>query len=147
MIVELVAKAIFFARAGVQAKVVPGFHSGAEMVTSVIGHPIDFGFVNLNEAMLLYEGKRLRILAVSSPARSPSLPDIPTFRDLGYDVAIGVWRTLAAPKATPQPTLDKLSTALKQALDARPEACPRQVGAVGRLPRSASDAAIGDDGV
>ncbi|MEO9191307.1 MAG: tripartite tricarboxylate transporter substrate binding protein [Acetobacteraceae bacterium] len=112
-----VAQAIFFARAGVTAKIVPGFHGGAEMVTSVIGHHIDFGFVNLNEAMPLYEGKRLRILAVSSPGRSPSLPDVPTFRDLGYDVAIGVWRTLAAPKATPQPILDKLSTALKQALD------------------------------
>lgn len=111
-----VAQAIFFARAGVKAKVVPGFHGGAEMVTSVMGHHIDFGFANLNEVMPLYEAKRLRILALSSPKRSPALPDIPTFRDLGYDVAIGVWRTLAAPKATPQPILDTLSHALQQAL-------------------------------
>jgi tripartite-type tricarboxylate transporter receptor subunit TctC len=53
---------------------------------------------------------------MSAPERSSFFPEVPTFRELGYDVAIGVWRTLAAPKTTPQPILDKLTGALHAAM-------------------------------
>ncbi|MBV9785875.1 MAG: tripartite tricarboxylate transporter substrate binding protein [Acidisphaera sp.] len=111
-----VAQALFLKAADVTAKVVPGFKGGADMISAVLGKHIDFGFVNLNEAMPLYEAHRIRILAVSAPARAAALPDVPTFREQGIDVTTGVWRSLAAPKGTPQPIIDRLSAALKAAL-------------------------------
>jgi tripartite-type tricarboxylate transporter receptor subunit TctC len=44
------------------------------------------------------------------------MPEVPTFRELGYDVAIGVWRTLAGPKGLPEPIVQTVSEALKTAL-------------------------------
>jgi putative tricarboxylic transport membrane protein len=41
---------------------------------------------------------------------------VPTFRELGCDVAIGAWRTVAVPKAAPRPIRDRLNTVLRQRL-------------------------------
>ena len=111
-----VADLVFLSKAGVKAKVVPGFKGGAEKIAAVLGGHLDFSVNNTQEVMPLYEAKRIRILAMVAPDRSPLFPDVPTFRELGYDVTTGVWRTLAAPKDTPQPVLDKLAAALKAAL-------------------------------
>lgn len=111
-----VAAAVLLAKADAKAKVVPGFKGGAEKIAAVLGGHLDFSVNNTQEVMPLFEAKRIRILAMAAPERSPLFPDVPTFRELGYDVAMGVWRTLAAPKATPQPVLDKLTQALRAAL-------------------------------
>jgi tripartite-type tricarboxylate transporter receptor subunit TctC len=111
-----VADAVFLAKADVKAKVVPGFKGGAEKIAAVLGGHLDFSVNNTQEVMPLYEAKRIRVLAMVAPERSPLFPDVPTFRELGYDVTMGVWRTIAAPKDTPQPVLDKLAAALRAAL-------------------------------
>ena len=56
------------------------------------------------------------MLAIAAPRASPLLPDVPTFRELGFDVAIGVWRTLAGPKGLPEPVVQTVTGALKTAL-------------------------------
>jgi len=56
---------------------------------------------------------RVRIVAVSSPERWPSLPDVPTFRELGYDsMAFHGWFGMVAPAATPAPIVQRLSQAI-----------------------------------
>ena len=112
-----VCAALFFNAAGVKAKVVPGFKGGAEKIASVLGGHLDFAINNTQEVMPLYQGKRIRVLAMAAPQRSSFFPEVPTFRELGYNVTTGVWRTMAAPKGTPQPILDKLASSMKQALD------------------------------
>ncbi len=111
-----VCEVLFLEKAGCKAKAVPGFKGGAEKIAAVLGHHLDFSVNNTQEVMPLYEAKKVRILAMAAPERSPLFPDVPTFRELGYDVAVGVWRTIAVPKDTPQPIRDKLSSALQQAL-------------------------------
>lgn len=111
-----VCEALFLEKAGVKAKQVPGFKGGAEKIAAVLGNHLDFSVNNTQEVMPLYEAKKVRILAIAAPTRSSLFPDVPTFRELGYDVAVGVWRTIAVPKDTPQPVRDKLSSALQQAL-------------------------------
>jgi tripartite-type tricarboxylate transporter receptor subunit TctC len=111
-----VCEALFLERAGCKAKLVPGFKGGAEKIASVLGHHLDFSVNNTQEVMPLLEAKKVRVLAMAAPKRSSLFPEVPTFRELGYDVAVGVWRTIAVPKATPQPIRDKLSSALQQAL-------------------------------
>jgi len=111
-----ICEAVFLARSGCKARLVPGFKGGAEKIAALLGHHLDFSVNNTQEVMPLYEAKKVRILAMAAPARSPLFPDVPTFRELGYDVDVGVWRTIAVPKDTPQPIQDKLSSALHQAL-------------------------------
>ena len=60
------------------------------------------------------EGK-IRILAVSGEARSPSFPDVPTFKEQGIPMAMDIWRGLAAPKGTPQARIAKLEAAFERA--------------------------------
>lgn len=115
-----VAQAVFLARADVDAKMVPGYGGGADKMTGILGNHIDFAFVNVNEALPQAEAGKIRVLAAAADERSPYFPDVPTFNELGHDVSVGVWRTLAAPAGTPQEILDKLNAALQEAL-ASPE--------------------------
>ena len=111
-----VCGALFLAQSGCKAKVVPGFKGGADKIAAVLGGHLDFAVNNTQEVMPLYQAKRIRVLAMAAPQRSAFFPEVPTFREQGYDVAIGVWRSIAVPKATPQPIQDKLAASLKQAL-------------------------------
>lgn len=65
-----------------------------------------------------HQGRTAVALAVTSKARLPQIPDVPTFTEAGlpsFDMV--VWNAIVAPKGTPQPVLDKLVTALAAALD------------------------------
>jgi tripartite-type tricarboxylate transporter receptor subunit TctC len=53
------------------------------------------------------EGK-VRALAVTSPSRSPDLPDVPTLKELGIDMTVTNWNGFFVPAGTPQPIYDKL---------------------------------------
>lgn len=64
-----------------------------------------------------YPGGELRPLAVSSAERLGSLPDVPTLQESGVDVVSSGWLGLLAPKGTPEPVIQKLSDALKFALE------------------------------
>jgi len=111
-----VCGALFLARSGCKAKVVPGFKGGAEKIAAVLGGHLDFSVNNTQEVMPLYQAKRIRVLAMAAPERSSFFPEVATFRELGLDITTGVWRSIAVPKATPQPIQDKLAATLKQAM-------------------------------
>jgi tripartite-type tricarboxylate transporter receptor subunit TctC len=64
------------------------------------------GIVNL-----VKEGK-LRALAVTTSARSPDLPDVPTMKELGIDIEITNWNGFFVPAGTPKPIADKLAAEL-----------------------------------
>lgn len=51
----------------------------------------------------------VRVLAVAAEERVPSLPDAPTFRELGYDIVGGAYRGVAAPIGTPEEIVEKLA--------------------------------------
>jgi len=113
-----IAQVMFLDQAGVEAKVVPGFKGGASKMAALLGHHISFSFNNVNEVLpQVGEGGKIRVLAACALERSPFLPDVPTFKELGMNVTLGVWRTLAAPKDTPQEILDTLNAALVKALN------------------------------
>ena len=69
------------------------------------------------------EAKKLRLLAVTTPTRADGFPDVPTMKELGYDVTYYLWVGLFAPKGTPAPivaawtaAVDKVGTS-KQFID------------------------------
>lgn len=60
---------------------------------------------------------QLKAIAVATKARLKSLPEVPTFGESGLPgFELTVWHGLYAPKGTPRPVIDKLTTALQQAL-------------------------------
>lgn len=57
----------------------------------------------------------VRVLAVAADERVSTLPDVPTFRELGYDIVGGAYRGVAVPKGTPQEVIDRLAEAFGEA--------------------------------
>jgi putative tricarboxylic transport membrane protein len=74
------------------------FGGGAESVTNLLGGHIDVMAQAINNAIPHYQAGKMRILAISTAKRSPGLPDVPTFREQGYDVAIEGWTVFLGPK-------------------------------------------------
>lgn len=93
--------------AGVEFVHVP-FEGAAPAVTSLLGGHIDAITVSYPEVAAQVEAGKLKVLALMSPKRNAKLPDVPTVKELGYDVVIGTWRGLAVPAGTPDEIVDKL---------------------------------------
>jgi tripartite-type tricarboxylate transporter receptor subunit TctC len=62
------------------------------------------------------DAKRMRVLAAFAPNRSPYYPEVPTFKELGYDASIGLWFLLVAPKGTPAATVKFIHDTAKAAM-------------------------------
>jgi tripartite-type tricarboxylate transporter receptor subunit TctC len=63
---------------------------------------------------------KLRPLACFGAKRAPALPEVPTMKELGYDVEFYLWVGLFAPKATPGQVISVLRDASKKAASAEP---------------------------
>jgi putative tricarboxylic transport membrane protein len=74
------------------------FGGGAEATTNLLGGHIQATSLAINNAIPHHKAGRLRILALSTPQRSPGLPDVPTFREQGFDVLMEGWTIYMAPK-------------------------------------------------
>jgi len=61
-------------------------------------------------------GKR-RALACFSPKRAAGAPDVPTLKELGYDVEFSIWCGLFAPKGTPEPIITKVRAETKKVVE------------------------------
>ena len=79
---------------------------GANIVLAILGGDLDAGVPYPSEIKAQVEAGELKILAVSGEERSSFFPDIPTFKEKGYDVDLVVWRAMILPKDTPQDVLD-----------------------------------------
>jgi tripartite-type tricarboxylate transporter receptor subunit TctC len=81
------------------------------------GH-VDIGFQQLTDARQHIADGRLRALAVLGPKRAAVIPDIPTIVEAGFPDVQGItFNGLFAPKATPPAVVDKLSAAVRAALE------------------------------
>jgi putative tricarboxylic transport membrane protein len=63
------------------------------------------------------DGKRMRVLVAFQPERHPVFPDVPTAKELGWNVANGVWYMLLVPKNTPVSTVKYIHDAAKSAIE------------------------------
>lgn len=92
------------------------FGSTAPVRQAILGGHIPAATMNLSEALPLIRSGDLRLLGVMSPERSPYLPDAPTFKEQGYDLAVIASRGLAAPAGMSPEIVEKLQSALEAAM-------------------------------
>lgn len=89
------------------------YKGSANAVTDVIGGQIDFLFDSMSTSIGQVQGGRLKALAITSAARSPLLPDVPTLKEAGYaGLDLNFWFSLQAPAGTPPEVVAKLRTAV-----------------------------------
>lgn len=81
------------------------FKSGSDAMAAVMGKHVDLTMENVSEVLSGVEAKKLRILAVPAVQRLAHLPDVPTLKELGYDIHVGGGRGLAMPAGVPKDTL------------------------------------------
>lgn len=107
---------LFFEKAGIAVTHVPFKGVGASM-TEVIAGRVDFGGSSVASPIGHIRSGKLRPLAVTGAARSPMLPDVPTFAEAGfpgYDAPI--WFGFLATAGTPAAAMDVIRAELGKAL-------------------------------
>jgi tripartite-type tricarboxylate transporter receptor subunit TctC len=105
---------LFGKAAGVKVISVPG-SGGSDAITRLVGGHTDFGGGHPSEVLPHIKAGRLRPLAVALEQRDASIPDVPTFREQGFDVVTaGSVKGIAAPKNTPKPVVAYLEKKCKE---------------------------------
>ncbi|EHK54102.1 tripartite tricarboxylate transporter substrate binding protein [Allomesorhizobium alhagi] len=97
--------------AGITTTYVPFSGTGPSM-TAILGGQTIAGFNYVTSGVNV--GEDLRMLAVASDERLPAFPDVPTFKELGYDMAGGAYRGVAVPDSTPEELRQRISDIVQQ---------------------------------
>ncbi len=92
-----VVNALFEGAAGIKFNYIM-FQGGGDIMRQLLGGHVDVAWLNPSEAAAQQEAKKVRPLAVASQKRLPETPDLPTFKEQGYDVVFeSFFRGVAAP--------------------------------------------------
>jgi tripartite-type tricarboxylate transporter receptor subunit TctC len=111
-----IAAELFLKQYGLNATSVAYKGNGAVMPDIMAGRVSMFFDAYVSSGGHLRSGK-MRALAIAAPSRIAPLSDVPTFKELGKDFSYSVWLGLLARKETPPDVVEKLSEALRFALD------------------------------
>jgi len=103
-------------RAGVELKHVP-YRGTVPSITDLVGGQVAAAMNPSGDYLQYMKANRVRVLATSGRKRSPYLPDVPTFTELGYpDVTSEEWFGFYAPAKTPAATIAAANAAINAAL-------------------------------
>jgi tripartite-type tricarboxylate transporter receptor subunit TctC len=108
--------AMFEAAAGIKLLHVP-YSGGGPAVTALVGSQVDMTSGGPSALLGQIRGGRLRPLASWGTSRLASLPDVPTFKELGMDLEYFIWSGVFVAAGTPQPIVNTLRQALRRAVD------------------------------
>ena len=90
-------------------------NGGGPAVTALLGNNAQMSTQTISASLPHIKAGKLRPLASFGGKRSPSVPDVPTLKELGYDVEYYLWVGIFAPKGTPANIVATLSTAIDKA--------------------------------
>ena len=99
--------ALFMQAAGIQMRHLPT-NGGGPALNAILGNNSQVLVSSVAAAMAQIKAGKLRSLASFGEKRTPSLPDVPTLKELGYDVEFSLWVGLFAPKGTPAAVTDRM---------------------------------------
>lgn len=112
-----IAQVLFDGMAGIQTTYVPFKGTGAA-VTALLGEQVmaEWGYTSVGAS----HKDQVRMLAVAMDERHPLFPDVPTFKELGYELSAGAYRGIAVPSSTPEALRQQISDMIGQ-INADPE--------------------------
>jgi tripartite-type tricarboxylate transporter receptor subunit TctC len=107
---------ILFSRAaGLELRHVAYRGSAAALADLLAGH-VPMVFTTISDLVQMHKANRIRILAASGAQRSPFVPEVPTFREAGYDIQGSAWFAAFAPAKTPPAIVDRYSKIMAAAV-------------------------------
>ena len=107
---------MFGTLAGVDIQHVP-YKGGAQAITDVMGGQVAMMIDVMPNVYPHIKSGKVRALAISTVARSPAAPDLPTISEAVPGFEVTAWDAVFAPPGTPKPIVDRLNAAVRKALD------------------------------
>lgn len=108
---------MFNRRVGIKVPGVP-YKGEAPMIAELIGAQVAYGFGFATTVAPLVEAGRLRALATTGKTRSPQLPDVPTFTELGMpELEMHIWTGLVGPAGLPPDIVQRLQREVSKVLN------------------------------
>ena len=101
------AGVLFAQRMGLDWAYVP-YKGGSQAMTDLIGSQVDLTFNGMVATYPHVKAGKIKLIAISSPKRLRTLPDVPTVAESLPGFLTGSWQGLLAPAGTPKPVVDKL---------------------------------------
>ncbi len=94
------------------------FNGTGPAMNALVGGQVDYMVDQIVNAVPQINGGTIKVYAVATPERNPSLPNVPTTTEAGLpEYQVQAWNAIFAPKGTPAPIVAKLNAALIKALD------------------------------
>src|SRR4029453_17218193 len=90
-------------------------NGGGPAIVAILGNNAQVTTQSVSATLQHVKSGKLRPLAIFSAKRSKFLPDVPTFKELGYDVEYYLWVGIFAPKGTPPAIVATLRIAIRKA--------------------------------
>jgi tripartite-type tricarboxylate transporter receptor subunit TctC len=106
--------ALYLKAAGLKLRHLPT-NGGGPALTALLGNNGQALVSSVSACMAQIKAGKVRPLALFGGERSKALPDVPTMKELGYNIEYYLWVGMFAPKGTPTPIVDKLRTTIKDA--------------------------------
>ena len=107
--------ALFMKAAGIQMRHLPT-QGGGPAVTALLGNNSQVQASAIAAIISQIKAGKARALAVFGAQRSAALPDVPTLKEVGYDIEFYLWVGLFAPKGTPDAIVTKLREETRKAV-------------------------------
>ena len=109
--------ALMLGRAINQEPEIVGYRGSAPLISELIGGVLPQAIDTLDTLLPQHRAGKIRILATSGQTRDPDLPDVPTFREAGVDLAADGWNAFFAPAAMPADKAERLGRDIAAVLD------------------------------
>jgi tripartite-type tricarboxylate transporter receptor subunit TctC len=97
--------------------VVVNYKGGGQLITDLVGNSVNMALMGYTAVIPYQQSGKLRIVMTAGRKRSPVLPDVPTAAESGYpQLEAETWYGLFAPLGTPQPVIDGVAAAVRDAV-------------------------------
>jgi tripartite-type tricarboxylate transporter receptor subunit TctC len=109
---------VFMDKTGMQGVHVP-YKGGGQAIGDVIAGHVPMTITSVQAIKGLVESGKMKALAVTSPGRSPAMPEVPTMQEAGVppaDVELRFWFAIFGPKGLPEPVKARLSQAVTKVM-------------------------------
>jgi tripartite-type tricarboxylate transporter receptor subunit TctC len=109
-----VAWELFSELAKIKTTWVP-YPGGGPALTAIAGGHVDAAATNPGNVKPMIAAGKVRVIAISSEKRIADFPDVPTYKERGWDLVRYQWRGIMAKAGTPKPIVERLAAAIQKA--------------------------------